>query len=423
MRIQKNDSDIVVLGAGVSGLSTAISLLLAGYQTRILAADPVGKTTAELSATETVFDVRVASNYAMASAYPHNLLVKNLPRVSDDSQNIFKFLHDSSNNHDTNFHSDCIELHHLFEVFECEPEPAPLSAKRMNFVEFSGKPSQLQNLNVPCRPGAEYLWGFCFDTYFADMPRYMRFLWDLFEDLGGQFSNKNICTKAQIADEFPNKIVVNCLGLGSMQVFADTTTCNIMRGQQLIVPSMPRPVDKMGRYLAYNYTPAANIFSRADGTAEYVHFFSRTDGWVLGQTREPGTLGEDGQWHGASVKGPKIKIGDQELAQAILSLNEELIANWQNIHLPETDKMVARYGLRYYRDPATSGVRLEVEKLGKSHLVHNYGHGGSGITMSWGCAIEVVRFVRLLTSANLANRNISSELARGLQSIVLNAVA
>jgi hypothetical protein len=359
----------------------------------------------------------------MASAYPHNLLVKNLTRVSDDSQNVFRFLHDSGKNQNANTYRDCVELHHLYEVFESEPESAPLSSRRMNFIEFAGKPSELQSFNVPCRPGAEYLWGFSFDTYFADMPRYMQFLWALFEDLGGQFGNETIRSKSQIAAAFPEKIVVNCLGLGAIKVFADPTACNIMRGQQVIVPSMPRPVDSKGRYLAYNYTPSADIFSRADGTAEYTHFFSRSDGWVLGQTREPGYLGDDGQWHGAGVAGPKVRIGDQEVAQAILSMNEELISNWQGIHLPESDKMIARYGLRYYRDPAASGVRLEVEEIEKNFLVHNYGHGGSGITMSWGCAIEVVRKIRALTSANSANKNISSELARGLQNIVLDAVA
>jgi D-amino-acid oxidase len=36
-------------------------------------------------------------------------------------------------------------------------------------------------------------------------------------------------------------------------------------------------------------------------------------------------------------------------------------------------------------------VRLEREEVAKDRLVvHNYGHGGAGITLSWGCAEEVV---------------------------------
>jgi D-amino-acid oxidase len=42
--------------------------------------------------------------------------------------------------------------------------------------------------------------------------------------------------------------------------------------------------------------------------------------------------------------------------------------------------------------PARPTVRLEedtVSELG-TRVLHNYGHGGSGITISWGCAEEVV---------------------------------
>ena len=48
-----------------------------------------------------------------------------------------------------------------------------------------------------------------------------------------------------------------------------------------------------------------------------------------------------------------------------------------------------RVGLRPFR---ARGVRLEVEE-GETPIVHNYGHGGSGVTFSWGCAAEVVNLV------------------------------
>jgi glycine/D-amino acid oxidase-like deaminating enzyme len=38
-------------------------------------------------------------------------------------------------------------------------------------------------------------------------------------------------------------------------------------------------------------------------------------------------------------------------------------------------------GLRPFRP---SGFRVEKEKLGSKIVVHNYGHGGGGITLSWG---------------------------------------
>jgi D-amino-acid oxidase len=45
-----------------------------------------------------------------------------------------------------------------------------------------------------------------------------------------------------------------------------------------------------------------------------------------------------------------------------------------------------RVGLR----PARPGDRLELDAIGGTAVVHNYGHGGAGVTLSWGCA-EAVR--------------------------------
>ena len=49
-----------------------------------------------------------------------------------------------------------------------------------------------------------------------------------------------------------------------------------------------------------------------------------------------------------------------------------------------------RVGLR----PCRSEVRLasEVRPTG-ALVVHNYGHGGAGVSLSWGCAAEVLQLV------------------------------
>jgi D-amino-acid oxidase len=48
-----------------------------------------------------------------------------------------------------------------------------------------------------------------------------------------------------------------------------------------------------------------------------------------------------------------------------------------------------KVGLR----PARPEVRLEVEQRDDTRVVHCYGHGGAGVTLSWGCADEVARLV------------------------------
>nr|WP_249817275.1 BBE domain-containing protein [Bradyrhizobium sp. 179] len=54
---------------------------------------------------------------------------------------------------------------------------------------------------------------------------------------------------------------------------------------------------------------------------------------------------------------------------------------------------VFKAGVRPYR---RGTYRLEIQPFGSKHVIHNYGHGGAGITMSWGCADAVVKFVQTL---------------------------
>src|SRR3979490_2606508 len=50
---------------------------------------------------------------------------------------------------------------------------------------------------------------------------------------------------------------------------------------------------------------------------------------------------------------------------------------------------------RPFRD---QGPRLDVEQIGQKIIVHNYGHGGSGWSLSWGSSDVVVR--KALEAAN-----------------------
>jgi D-amino-acid oxidase len=47
-----------------------------------------------------------------------------------------------------------------------------------------------------------------------------------------------------------------------------------------------------------------------------------------------------------------------------------------------------KVGLRPAR---RGGPRVETERTAVGTLVHTYGHGGAGMTLSWGCADEVAR--------------------------------
>jgi D-amino-acid oxidase len=58
-----------------------------------------------------------------------------------------------------------------------------------------------------------------------------------------------------------------------------------------------------------------------------------------------------------------------------------------------SDAKIIRYsaGVRPCRK---SGIRLEAETIGDKLVIHDYGHGGSGISLSWGCAHEAVNIMK-----------------------------
>jgi D-amino-acid oxidase len=78
------------------------------------------------------------------------------------------------------------------------------------------------------------------------------------------------------------------------------------------------------------------------------------------------------------------------------SIGREIIARC-SVLVPELrdarilDQLV---GLRPAREGGVRLARDPVDLPGGVPLIHDYGHGGAGVTLAWGCADEVVRLVR-----------------------------
>jgi D-amino-acid oxidase len=148
-------------------------------------------------------------------------------------------------------------------------------------------------------------------------------------------------------------VVVNCSGVGARRL-ADDEDVRPARGQVAYVRTRERP-----RFIVDETGPNA-----------LAYVLPRPDVVVLG-----GTHDED----------------DWELrprAEATRSILER--TRLLDPRLAEAELVGEAVGLR----PARSEVRLEADTLPDGRLlVHDYGHGGSGFTLSWGCAEEVVQIV------------------------------
>jgi D-amino-acid oxidase len=148
-------------------------------------------------------------------------------------------------------------------------------------------------------------------------------------------------------------VVVNCSGVGARELAGDPDV-RAVRGQVAYVRTREQP-----RFVVDETGP---------GALAYV--LPRPDVVVLGGTAE-----ED-DWE----LRPR-----PETRRSILERTRLL-----DPRLADAELVGEAVGLR----PARSEVRLEADTLPDGRLlVHDYGHGGSGFTLSWGCADEVVRII------------------------------
>ena len=73
------------------------------------------------------------------------------------------------------------------------------------------------------------------------------------------------------------------------------------------------------------------------------------------------------------------------------SFGQQTIRNFAPVKVARNRIIREVVGLRPFRP---GGYLVEAQRVGSKLLVHNYGHGGAGITLSWGTATQAVDLVR-----------------------------
>lgn len=301
---------VVVVGAGVIGLSVALRLAESGRSVRVVARDLPAQTTSAVAA---------------AIWYPYRILP--FDRVLTWSgRSLIEFRKLSQ---DPVSGVVLREGTELLRVTEPDPWWSPLVPSLM----------RLQDVPVP------YVDGWTFETPVVEMPVYLAGLQARLERLGVAMEQAEL-------SELPGgtPVVVNCSGLGARTLVCDSTVMPV-RGQVVVLSQVGvRQWTLDGSGLTYVVPRSSDI--------------------VVGGTDT------EGEW---SVE------PDPALAAAILARATVLVPE-----LADAEVLGHKVGLR----PARAEVRLEVERLpGGGRVIHCYGHGGAGVTVSWGCADEVVALV------------------------------
>jgi len=99
---------------------------------------------------------------------------------------------------------------------------------------------------------------------------------------------------------------------------------------------------------------------------------------------------------GTDVSGSWDTEPDREVHEAILRRVRQLVPA-----LAGAEVLGARVGLR----PVAPEVRLAASEVGGRPVVTCYGHGGAGVTLSWGCAEEVAHLVGAATELATPERS------------------
>jgi D-amino-acid oxidase len=369
------DCDVLVVGAGVSGLTTAICLAEAGARTVIQAAVPPAETT---------------SAVAGAIWGPH--LVEDSPRTARWRRDTLAVLRDLAVEPGTG-------VRIATGVEAARPTPpngtagpgsGRLQAEPLEPMPPAAEPDWLADLGgaAPCRAEdlpAGFAAGWRYAAPLVHMPTYLGYLAARFRDAGGRIEARSVRDLAGAARDRGARVVVNCTGTGARELAADPAV-TAFRGQVV---------------LAENPGITEFFIGLPDATTDLVYLFPHGDTVVLGGTEVAG------DWNTAPVPAVAERIVrdcaavDARLAGArVLAHRVGLRPFRPEVRLeaapPDAVPGPLRAEVRLESAPpdAALGPFRPEARLGPGPpdaaagpvVVHNYGHGGAGITLSWGCA-------------------------------------
>jgi D-amino-acid oxidase len=198
--------------------------------------------------------------------------------------------------------------------------------------------------------------GFALNVPLMDTTLYLDYLAQRFRRAGGEIHPGRRLAKLEDVDQAFD-LVINCAGIGARTLVHDSDL-EPHRGQVAIVPKIDLPYAVV-----------------CDGPP-LMYAIPRSNDCVFGGTNQ------------ASAD---CTVDPVATAQIVGECSRIL-------HIDKPDVLAERVGLRPFR---RSGVRVERAQLRDGRtLIHDYGHGGSGFTLSWGCAEAVAR---IASEANITS--------------------
>jgi D-amino-acid oxidase len=306
--------DVLIIGAGVMGLSAGIRLAEEGLGVRVYAAESRAS-----AAAGAIWDPL----YAYHPSTPEWAA-----RTYD------QFFHMAGE------HIPGVRLVHGLEASRTTSRAPDLTRGLPDFRECT--PAELPD---------GFATGWQFTAPIVDMPVYLDYLEKRLRDAGGEIETRRLRSLDEGVAEAA--VLVNCSGMGARELVPD-------RAMQ--------PVK--GQLVAVRNPGVTDFFiEQSDGIRESTYFLPHGDILLLGGSAEPGNEGLE---------------PDAVVAQGIVERCSRILPA-----IGKVDILGHRVGIRPHRPQ----VRLEHVVVPGGHVVHNYGHSGSGVSLSWGCADDALDMV------------------------------
>jgi D-amino-acid oxidase len=330
---------IKVVGAGVVGLSTACVLAEDGYDVTVVAER-----------------LPSASTSAVAAAFWEPFHVGEVqPALVEDSYQEFMSL----------FHSNDdagISIEPVYRYF-ANPDEQRDWERNNSWYRTERLPLNYRSLEAAKIPNM-FACGVSYIVPVIHMPTYLNYLQSrlLSQTKQAIISRKVVALNDELVDA---DALINCTGLGSRQI-ADVLDRNLnaYRGQIVILP-WSSAIDGL------TFVTTGKQFEEFP-----VYVVPRRDrDIVLGGTFVRDESGDEQ---------PIAWMTDRIIEQCVSIVPEVASVLTRDIP-PENIKA----GFRPVRD---ASIRLCLDKQSyHKPVIHNYGHGGGGVTLSWGCAFDVRR--------------------------------
>jgi D-amino-acid oxidase len=321
-------NSVAIIGAGVSGLTCGVLFAERGHRTTILAEETGDRTTSAVAA---------------AIWFPYD--AEPADKVIEWALATYKVLVDLSR--DSRSGVSMIEQRVFSRTGEIPiPDWAiPLGARRL---QCSGVATGLRPVPDRAQRGGynEFTSGFAITVPLTDTTIYLDYLTKRFLKSSGSINGNVRFEKLEEVDREVD-LVINCAGIGARTLVPDLDL-EPHRGQVAIVSK----IENLSYAVVCDDSPLMYAIPRANDC-------------VFGGTND---------------------VSDNRNVDPVATTN--IVAECSRVLNIDNPKVIAeRVGLRPFRK---TGVRLETEKLHDGRtVIHNYGHGGSGFTLSWGCAGDV----------------------------------